>query len=159
MKKKLIISALIISLISTLVIVSNVEAQEDLNIEDIVIKIVVDFDYPKNINQVKSDYNNDLVPEFDEVLDKFGNDYDNFSFWIEPFETAIYEMGKNQYQAYPKVVISGSNLKSSIDIEDYNILLAVLRIEFNDFLQTNGGTEVVTHIHFTYCACDINEGF
>ncbi len=163
MKKKLIILALI-AIIPLLAISTIPEVQGAINLNQQRIKIVVDFEYPANIQKLNSDYNKDLSPEIDIIANNFGADYTSFSHLVS-LDLAI--MGENvtsgntMYQVYPKVILTGNNsTKSDSDFAmEFNTTVALLRIAIMDFLTANGATEVSTHIHFTYGSFDFDEGF
>ena len=130
-------------------------------------KMVVWFEYPEAVNKLKSDYKKDLKPELITALDTFGSDYTDFAYTVEPDSTAFFQWGTNstsgnaQFEFYPKVIFSGfNNTKTDTEFkEDVNTTIAILRMAVIDFLQTNGASDVSTHIHFTYGSFDFDEGF
>lgn len=65
------------------------------------------------------------------------------------------------YQAYPKVIFSGTNstMSQTTFNTNYNILVLQIEQDIIDFLLANGGTSVNTHIHFTWGSADFDKGF
>jgi len=113
---------------------------------------VVWFDYPKNLNPLKNDFNRDLAPLINSKVTTFGNDFTGFAFEIEPVDTALFEWGNNQYEVYPKVVFTGANstMTQAEFNSSFNILVLQIEADIVDFLSANGGSNVSTHLHFSW---------
>lgn len=157
---------LIIVLISVLLIpMTDVFAPVDL--QQFRVKVVVDFEYPKNINALRGDIIRDLVPQLNSRIQNFGEDYIGFNYELEDPNTAIYSIGINQtsgniiYQIYPKVIFSGTNpTMTQTDFEsDYNILTLQIEMDVINFLLANGGSQVDTHLHLSWGSIDFDKGF
>ncbi len=150
----------------TITIVATISSSSvyAVELEQLRIKVVVDFEYPFNIAKLNADYRRDLEPEVDIIATNFGSEYNSFSH--EVVLDAI-DMGENvtsgntMYQIYPKIILTGSNSTKTIEEfnMEFNTTVSLVRIAINNFLLLNGGSEVFTHIHFTFGSFDFDEGF
>lgn len=166
MKKKLIISAIVLLIIPVLFVIAQTipEVEGAVVLEQTNIKVVVDFEYPSNINKLNADYRKDLEPEIDIILNNFGSEYNSFSYevFLDVTDMGVNATsGNTMYQIYPKAVMLGSNNTKTTEefTMEFNTAVALIRIAINDFLLANGASEVFTHIHFTFGSFDFDEGF
>lgn len=138
----------------------------DLN--QLKVKVVVDFEYPSNINKLKSDYNKDLEPLLDTLITDFGaaNNFTGYSWDKEITNDILTVMGENatsgntMYQIYPKVWFSGTNTQTVEEFNfAYDVLVGQVRQNIIDFLIANGGQNVYTHLHYSWGSADLDETF
>ncbi len=142
--------------------IPDVEGAVDL--QEVNIKVVVDFEYPMPLAKLNADYRNQLEPEIDIIANNFGSEYNSFSYEVELDVTNMGMSGMSgntMYQIYPKIILTGSN-STKLDSEfamEFNTTIANIRIAIIDFLSDNGASSVSTHIHFTFGSFDFDEGF
>lgn len=156
---------IIVSISVLLIPATSVSAPVD--VQDERIKTVYDFQLQANLNSIKNDLTTNLYSELDDRIMIFGSNFNDFSYILEVSETAVYEMGvdpdtgENMYQFYPKISITGSNttMTQTEFNQELNILVSLVRIEVVAFLETNGATNVGTHLHYTWGSVDLDEGF
>jgi hypothetical protein len=138
----------------------------DLN--EIKIKVVVVFEYPNNINKLKSDYNKDLAPILEASVNNFGidNNFTNYSWRTHDINQTVEQVGFNQtsgnniYSIYPKVLFEGVNSQTEEEFNtEFDILVGQTRQTIVNFLQVNGASNAWTHIHFSWGGADLVETF
>lgn len=165
MKNDVILQSLVIAFLIPFLFSTLAFGIEDVN--QYTVKSVYEFEIQRNINALKTDMTNDLVPELEDRLNQFGTNFDNFSFYLEDPNDAVTDWGINPnsglnwYQMYPKISVSGSNstMTQTEFNQEINILTSLVRIEVLSFLENNGAVNVNSHMHYTFGSFNFDEGF
>ena len=69
--------------------------------------------------------------------------------------------GNKMYQAYPKVIFSGTNstMSQTEFNSNFNILVLLIEQDIIGFLLLNDGSNVSTHLHFSWGSADFDKAF
>ncbi len=156
MKNDVFLQSLVIAILVPFLFSTLAFGIEDVN--QYTVKSVYEFEIQRNINALKNDMTNDLIPELEDRLNQFGTHFENFSYTIEDPNTGVLDWGINPdsglnwYQIYPKISISGSNqtMTQTEFNQEYNTLISLVRIEVLSFLENNNAVNVNSHMHYTF---------
>jgi len=117
-----------------------------------VLKILIQFQSNRNINQVRNYLRNTVWPKLETKIDnKMNNNFD--AGWTKSVKLKLSESqdgnGDDWFEAYPKFIISGTtNLTASQLKTGVSDLLADLKVTLKADFESKGATNVTFHIHY-----------
>lgn len=174
MDKEILITFLAIAFLLPLLISPESISAIDLNDEKF--KVVVTFELNQNPNVIRGQYQQDVVPQMNDIFDDLGlNTFDKtgegqpnnpFGYSAEIHAVSFHVAGTNPqqeniFQIYPLVRVTGD--KPDLTQADYDLAVdltvAQMRTAIVDFLQAEGATNVKSYIHFSFGGVHLDEGF
>ena len=136
-----------------------------VELEQVQIKVAVQFEYTGNINQLRGEYQQLFSPSRDNLVENFGtsHNFQNFDWIVEPSEFAVNNVGfddegREWFEIYPEIVIEGSNTQTDKEFAlAHDYLVGQLRQELINFLEQTDAFNVYTHLHYSWGSIDIDE--
>lgn len=110
------------------------------------IKLVVDFNIPLDEPTLRNKFDTELKQL---TIDKLNERFDKYFSFSTKGKFKLVDYGNNEYQFYPKILISGHDNTTISFSATINTFLGEFRTLILSFLQSNGATNICWHIHFS----------
>jgi len=110
------------------------------------LKLVVDFTIPLKEQTLRDKFHTELKPL---ILEKMNEKLDSIFSFSNKDKFKLIDYGNNEYQFYPKFVISGHDNSTKEQLNSkLDTFLGEFRTILLNYLQFNGATKICWHIHF-----------
>jgi len=156
----------IIALVLVIPLIISPNTIEAMQVEEMQVKAIVQFEYNKKIKNLETEIENQLEPNLTTVLNGFGNQTNATSYsFIENYDDIVYTFGKNQttnrhmYEVYPEISLTLDTNMTKVNFEsEYNILMLSIKQTMLDFLSSKNNIEnVKVFLDMTWGSAETNE--
>jgi len=120
-----------------------------ITINQTILKIVIDFTRPNTTEtQIRNFLVNNIWPALEaKINNKMDRNFENG--WTKEVKLSVWNIGGDNWQIYPKIIISGTTNHNATKIKfRMSVLLKELKTELKEQAASFGVTNMKFHIHY-----------